>query len=873
MKKLLLLIFLFFSVQTFAQNAAIDSLKILLSNEKMDTTSVKLNNDISRKLINASDYENALKYANDAINLAKISSFFAKGENQRGVQKGIAVSLNNIGLIYTYQGNYPEALKNYLSSLKIREELGDKFGIASSLNNIGYIYSNQGNYPEALKNHLASLKIREELGDKKGNAGSLINIGLIYTNQGNYPEALKNYLSSLKIDEELGDKKGISVSLNNIGNIYSYQGNHPEALKNYLASLKIREELGDKKGIASSLNNIGNVYSYQGNYPEGLKNLLSSLKIMEELGDKKGNASTLNNIGGVYSIQGNYPEALKNFLASLKIREELGDKNGISSSLNNIGNVYTKTGKAEEGKKYILKSLQLSNEIGALDIVVKNYQALAQADSALGNYQSALENYKQYILYRDSLLNEENTKKTMQQHMQFDFDKKEAIALAEFEKQQQLSAAELEKRNILLVKNKQSLVILEQDNELRTLALAHSTAELKQKESFSENQKKEIELLNKDNLLKQAQAAKKEEELKKQRIATYAAAGGGMLILVVLAFALKAYRNKRRSNLIIIKQKQEVEKQKTAVEQQKQVIEEKQKEILDSINYAKRIQTAILPPQRIVKQYLPDSFIIYKPKDIVAGDFYWLETVQLNDEKIIGLADGKRKLEDHQQINTSANQLISTSAHQQINTSSIQQINTSSNQLILFAAADCTGHGVPGAMVSVICNNGLNRSVREYGITDPGKILDKTREIVIQEFEKSDDEVKDGMDISLCALQGNTLHWAGANNPLWIIRSNEIIEYRADKQPIGKYAENKLFTTHSIELQKNDNLYIFTDGFADQFGGEQGKKFKSANFKKLLLSIQSETMERQKEIISETFSFWKGSLEQIDDVCIIGVRL
>ncbi|HET6243530.1 MAG TPA: tetratricopeptide repeat protein, partial [Bacteroidia bacterium] len=766
MKNLLLLIFLFSLVQTFAQNAGIDSLKTLLAKEKTDTTRVKLMNDISSKLINIRDYENALKYADDAINLAKKSSSFAKGETQRGLQNGIALSLHNIGVVYYYQGNYPEALKNYLASLKIREEFGDKIGIAGSLGNIGLIYFYQGNYPEALKNHLASLKICEEFGDKKGIANSLNNIGLIYYNKGNYPEALKNYLATLKIREELGDKKGITGCLNNIGNIYYYQGNYPEALKNYLASLKIREELGnkngiarslanigsvysdqgnypealknfleslkideelgDKKGIAGSLNNIGNIYTNQGNYSEALKNHLASLKIYEELGDKNGIASSLNNIGIIYSNQGNYPEALKNYLAALKIQEELGDKKGSANSLNNIGSIYTKTGKAEEGKKYILKSLQLSNEIGALGIVRDNYQAVAQADSALGNHQSALENYKQYIVYRDSLLNEENTKKTMQQQMQYEFGKKEAIAQAEFEKQQQLTAAELEKRNILLVKNKQSLVILEQDNELRSLALAHSNAELKQKETFAENQKKEIELLNKDNLLKQAQAAKKEEELKKQRIATYSAAGGGMLILVFLAFALKAYRNKRRSNVIILKQKQEVEKQKTAVEHQKHVIEEKQKEILDSINYAKRIQTAILPPARLIKEHLPESFILYNPKDIVAGDFYWMEIVQLADEKISGLKDGEKNTEDHQLIKTSA------------------------NQLILMAAADCTGHGVPGAMVSVICNNGLNRSVREYGITDPGKILDKTREIVIQEFEKSDDEVKDGMDISLC---------------------------------------------------------------------------------------------------------------------------
>ncbi len=273
---------------------------------------------------------------------------------------------------------------------------------------------------------------------------------------------------------------------------------------------------------------------------------------------------------------------------------------------------------------------------------------------------------------------------------------------------------------------------------------------------------------------------------------------------------------------VIKEQKEEVEKSLKETQRQKEVIEVAHKEIKDSIEYAKRIQTAILPPPKIVKEYLSDSFILYLPKDVVAGDFYWMEQ-----------KDGKT----------------------------------------LFAAADCTGHGVPGAMVSVICNNGLNRSVREYGITEPGKILDKTREIVIREFEKSEEEVKDGMDIALCSVEDNILEFAGANNPLWLIRNNELIEIKADKQPIGVFDEPKPYTTHRIELQKGDVFYVFSDGFADQFGGPQDKKFMKGNMKKLFLSVQNETMEKQKELIEEAFMNWKGKLEQIDDVCVIGVRV
>jgi serine phosphatase RsbU (regulator of sigma subunit) len=215
---------------------------------------------------------------------------------------------------------------------------------------------------------------------------------------------------------------------------------------------------------------------------------------------------------------------------------------------------------------------------------------------------------------------------------------------------------------------------------------------------------------------------------------------------------------------------------------------------------------------------------------------------------------------------------------------------------IYVAAADCTGHGVPGAMVSVVCNNALNRSFREHGLLDPGQILDKTREIVIEEFSNDQEQhfglskndtnlqkndpskedilpdVKDGMDIALCSIKGNELIYSGAYNPLWIIRDGELIEFKADKQPIGKFDHSIPYTTYNFTLQKNDAIYMFSDGYADQFGGPNGKKFKAKKFIKLLLSIQDKPMNEQGEILDNEFETWKGDLEQIDDVCVIGVK-
>jgi len=271
------------------------------------------------------------------------------------------------------------------------------------------------------------------------------------------------------------------------------------------------------------------------------------------------------------------------------------------------------------------------------------------------------------------------------------------------------------------------------------------------------------------------------------------------------------------------RQKATIEEQKEEVDKAYDSLEEKNQEITDSIIYAQRIQGAILPPPRMVKEWLPNSFVLFKPKDIVAGDFYWL----------VKATDGN----------------------------------------ILFAAADCTGHGVPGALLSMLCNNALNRSVREYGLTDPGKILDKTREIIIAEFEKSDEHVQDGMDISLCALKGNKLNFAGAYNVVWIIRDGEIIEIKGDRQPIGNSDDPVPFTTKSFDLESGDIFYIFSDGYVDQFGGKKGKKLKAKAFKKLLLEVIDKPMDEQHVLIDKAFESWRGKLAQVDDVCMIGVKM
>ena len=330
-----------------------------------------------------------------------------------------------------------------------------------------------------------------------------------------------------------------------------------------------------------------------------------------------------------------------------------------------------------------------------------------------------------------------------------------------------------------------------------------------------------------------------------------------LCIIIIIVLFIK-YRERK-----LIKEKKELEQkvkertlevmmQKEEIEQQKEVIEEKNKDITDSINYAKRIQEAILPKEEERKNLLQNSFVLFKPKDIVSGDFYWILE---KDEKII------------------------------------------------FVAADCTGHGVPGALMSMIGSSLLNQIVGEKGCCMPNQILDQLRVEIIKVLRQSGaaDESKDGMDACICMYDKNSrkLYFSGANNSLFFVRKNgelqdknnqhlkadlenenyKLYEIKSDKQPVGFYLKQTPFTLHEINIQQEDTVYLCSDGYADQFGGPKGKKFMSKKFKELLLSVQNKDMNEQHLLMEESIENWKNydrslgsGYEQVDDILVIGVR-
>ncbi len=638
----------------------------------------------------------------------------------------------------------------------------------------GISYAVRGDNESALRSFEKCIELKYIEKDRRGVAATLNNVGLLYDGMGNYPKALEKFFESLKIKEELKDSLGLAMGYGNIAIVYDNIKEFDKAFLYYKKGNAINKKLGNKNGYTRIYHDMAINLKERGKIDSSLLVFEECMNLFEEEGIDR--TQLYMNIGVIYSLKGEFGKAesyLKNAIQG-SIKNE--NKTDQAAAYGHLGKLYYDLNDYNQALLNSHKGFDVANEIGAYRQVLDNANWLYLVYKKQGNNAKALYYYEAFIKAKDTLFNEEKTKDMARYEVRFETDKKAAEDSITHAKEKEIKNAEISRKN----------------------------AELDQQDT----------------------------EIKAKRNQQFFLFGGLGLVLIFAGFMYNRFKVTQRQKNVIEEQKNKVEEQNVLIQHQKHEVEEKNKEITDSINYAKRIQEAILPSRYSLVENLKNGFVLYKPKDIVAGDFYWLEKV---------------------------------------------------GNKIYFAAADCTGHGVPGAMVSVVCSNALSKALLEEGITEPGKILDRTRELVIEKFSKSGSDVKDGMDISLCVLNmendSDNLQWSGANNPLWIIRKDavELEELKADKQPIGKYGEPKPFTTHRINLKAGDSFYIFTDGYADQFGGVvegsgAGKKFKAATFKKLLLSIQDKSMDEQKELINSTFENWRGELEQVDDVCVIGVR-
>lgn len=674
------------------------------------------------------------------------------------------------------------------------------------LNTLGSISALKGNFPEAINRLNEALKIQHALKDYYGVAKTYNNIGYIYRNQGKYTEALDFQLKSIQLQEKYKYNDFKLATLINIGITYQEFNDYQSALKYYLKGLKLAETTKDTIQIADIQNNIGLIYVNQKDYHKALKLFTSNIEIFKKNNNHQRIASTYLNVGLCNLYLEKADAALTNYKLAETYYIKVGDQGGIIKVFNNIGSLFKKQMKFEEALTYYSKSLEMSK-------IIDSKRDMAVAMGNMGYiFRQQNNNKKAKIYLENALLYAQQAGSTEEisyaASYLWDFFK----STHEYEKALKMHELYMQMKDSISSDEKQKELIKATIKFIyEKKAAADSVLNAKQME------------------IKNVELNKQRIQIKAKRNEQIALFTGLFLVLVFSGFLFNRYRV--------------TQNQKVIIETAHKTLEVKSKEILDSINYSKRIQKAILPPERLVKEYLNQSFVLYIPKDIVAGDFYWVEKVE---------------------------------------------------NKIYIAVCDCTGHGVPGALVSVVCNNALNRAVNEFGERIPGKIFDKTRELIVENFSKSDEEVKDGMDASLAVIELSNLQsendfnllnvkgtaklaWAGANNPLWIIRNPqlipELIELKPDKLPLGKGYESNSFTTHEIELQKGDTMYLFTDGFADQFGGENGKKLTKAKLRDFILSIAQQSMEEQRTSLLNYHLQYKGNEEQVDDICVIGVRV
>ena len=601
-----------------------------------------------------------------------------------------------------------------------------------------------------------------------------------------YPEAIEFAKRSLSHYTKMKDKRQISQSYNLFGSIYASMGNNERSISAYYSALRFAQESNYDFGMATAYNNLGARLEIIRDTLSAFKAYFKALTYFHRSDSKSRIASVYNNLGVLHKNTGNNDSAIYYYSRSCELYKEMNDVFGIATSYMNLGGIYYDNGDMDKVLEYDLRSLELYESVNsifgqviALNNIAGDYEKLKQYTKAIEFSKKSLELASAHEQLEDMKVAYQSLAQVAEKMKDFE------SAYDYFKKFQKMSDS------IAGMQNKKNML------ELTT-------------KYRSEEQEKEILWLN--------------ERDSKNRIVIYAVASGLFMILLLAAVLLNRYRVKQRANKLLKAQNREINTQKL-------VIEGKNKDITDSIRYAQRIQNAILAPDHLVKKIFPDSFIFFRPKDIVSGDFYWFE--KWGNE-------------------------------------------------IFFAAVDCTGHGVPGALMSVVGYNILNQALNEHGLTKPNLILNSlnkgiSRMMRQESAELSATEVKDGMDIALCSFDREKmqLNYSGAFNSLYIIRHGKLMVIKPDKIPIGSYksGDTASYSLNEFKMEKGDCIYIFTDGYADQFGGPHGKKFKYKQFQEILIWNSEFDMKEQLFRLETELERWKGKLEQVDDILVIGIKV
>jgi serine phosphatase RsbU (regulator of sigma subunit) len=593
-----------------------------------------------------------------------------------------------------------------------------------------------------------------------------LNLGQLYKYKGDYNSSINNYNKAVTLFLKGNYTSNLASAYNNIGVAYTEKGDYTPAVEYLLKSLKLTESFNDKAQLSKVLLNVGLVFYYQNNYQKALEYYNLSLNIRRNLNDKKGIALLYNNIGIVYYFQKNSKKALENFKYALHIYEELNNLRGQSMPLFNIAEIYFENDQVDSAFMYYKRSYKI-------DLLLDDQAGISKCLFKIAEIYNNKRNGDSAIFYANKAL-----KKAIEIDSKQDI-KDCYIFFSDFYYQD---------------KNyKQAYDYLNKLNIINDSIYNNQSAELiAEMQTKYETEKKDLQL------------DKQKLEIDKQNIVSRILVIGLSIIALILIVLIIQFIQKKRAF---------------------RVLEIQKKNITDSINYASRIQTALLPPEDVLNKLLPEHFILFLPKDIVSGDFYWITLI---------------------------------------------------NNKTIVAVADCTGHGVPGAFMSMLGFAFLNEIVNKNPEIKANEILNELRLKVINTLHQDKKNNQDGMDIALAIIdtENKVIQFAGANNPLIIVRNNEVIHVAPDRMPIGTYSTEKTpFTLNELPLKTNDMVYLFTDGYIDQFGGEKNKKFGKKSFEKLLIETSSLQVKAQRYFLTEQLLIWMENFDQIDDILVMGLKI
>ena len=591
-----------------------------------------------------------------------------------------------------------------------------------------------------------------------------------------------------------------------------------------LAKAKSMESSGDYNQAGYFYNNIATTYWMNGLPKEGIINFQKVVDMYEMIGNRNAIKSTYSNIGMAYTDIGDYPQALINFEKCLTECRNAGKKPEIVSSLINIANTHSQTGSYDKAIKTLEEATSIARELNDAKLLKNIYSLLAEVYEKTGNTQKSAEYFALYTTITRKVQKEEVQKKEAETKVIVD------------EAQTKVQVAESQKQ--------QTQIALDEKEE----KLDKTEKSLQKTEVISNTRKFQINMLNKEREYQNV-------VIQNNRLIRNIFI---VIILAVLAFSVLAVYSlyqKKKANALLAIQNNEIIEQRDMIESQgfdlvRSIvqIEKQNKDITSSITYAKQIQDALLPTKDILNSILAESFVLFMPRDIVSGDFYWFTGYS---------GKGAKNEKSHRH---------------HIKLSNIPEDESG----FIITAVDCTGHGVPGAFMSMIGFNLLETILRS-GIVKPNEILNELHRSVRYLLKQNKSDNRDGMDMAICVIKknGNKLEFAGAKNPLYYITNGELFHIKGDPVPIGGLQKEtqREFTMHSLDITSPTYFYIFSDGYTDQFGGSDSGKFSSKQFKELLLEIYKLPMDEQREILSQRIISWRGEEKQLDDIIVIGFKL